>query len=315
MLKMLKIIIFATFIVTSIYPAKLNAGQTKKIIEGRYCFIYTNDDSLLVNQLVEQLRQHIVSIETFFEKFSQSVITIYVTRSEQEYYKYASCTVPEWSQAVAFPYKNLVVLKIISAQDIKKSGQVLLHELVHINLAALLQKREIPVWLNEGLAEYLSGDLLSFDNKITLANALLAKKIIRFADIDSLHNFNSVKARLAYIQSKAAVEFFVSRYGLEGLQHLVHNIAKYHSLNDAFRKTTGADVLDFEILWYADLKERYSWMVILNFDNLLWIGMGLLAVIAIIFIRQRNKKKIQSWTQNEKMNGSFDDDDENFLQM
>lgn len=308
MLKLLKIIIFVTFIVTHFCSLKVYAGRTKQIVEGRYWFIYSEQDSLLINQLVNRLQQNIVSIENFFENKSGSIITIYVTRSEQEYYKYASRTVPEWSQAVAFPGKNLVVLKLISAEEIKKSAQILLHELVHINIAGRLHKKQIPVWLNEGLAQYLSGDLLSFDNKIVLANALLAKKIIRFTDIDSLHNFKAVKARLAYIQSKSAVEFFIRRHGLEKLQHLVQNIARYHSINDAFRETVGYDALDFEIFWYSDLKDHYSWMVILNLDNLLWILMGLLAIVAIVIIRYRNRKKLRLWTETEETDDLYRED-------
>lgn len=306
LLKRLKIFIFAIFIITFLGCPQLFAAQTKKIVQQRYWFIYAERDSLLLKQLIKRLEKDIVLIEDFFQKRSSAVITIYITRSETEYYKYASRAAPEWSQAVAFPDKNLVVLKIISAQDIKESARILLHELVHINLAARLQGKQIPVWLNEGLAQYLSADLLTFDDKIILANALAAKKILSFSEIDSLQKFSPSKARLAYIQSKSAVEFFIGRYGLDKLQLLILNCSKYRSINEAFKKTVGYDTLDFEIFWYSDLKEHYGWMFILNLDNLLWIAMGTLAIVAILTIRYRNRKKMRLWKEAE----AEDDDQE-----
>ena len=304
LLKHLRILIFAAFIVTLLGYPRLFAGQAKKIVQQRYWFIYSGQDSLLIKQLIGRLEENIISIEDFFRHKSSAVITIYVTRSETEYYKYASRAVPEWSQAVAFPAKNLVVLKIISAEDVIESARILLHELVHINLAGRLHGKQVPLWLNEGLAQYLSGDLLTFDDKIVLANALVTRKILSFAAIDSLQKFSKVKARLAYIQSKSAVEFFVGRHGLDRLQLLISNSAGYRSINDAFKKTVGYDALDFEIFWYSDLKERYAWMIILNLDSLIWISMGGLAITAIIVIRYRNRKKLRHWKETE------DDDDD-----
>ena len=81
---------------------------------------------------------------------------------------------------------------------------------------------------------------------------------------------------------------------------MIQNVPRYRSINDAFKNTVGYDVLDFELNWYADLRDRYRWMAVLNLDNLLWVFMGFLAILVIIIIRYRNKKKLQLWEETEE---------------
>jgi len=278
---------------------QVRAASLKRWLHSPYEFIFSEEDSLLVKKLSRGLDGRVGGIEDFFGRKTGSLVTIYITRSDAEYYKYASRAVPEWSQAVAFPQKNLVVLRIKSAEEVKKSLQVLLHELVHIQIGNDFPGVRLPVWLNEGLAQYLSVGGLSFNEKILLANALAAKKIFRLSDIDSLHSFGPLRARLAYAQAKSAVEYFRQMYGLQALRQLVYNKWKYHSTNEAFKNTIGMDALDFELGWYSDLKSRYRWMIVLNLDNLIWILMSFLAVLAIVVIRYRNRKKIRLWDERE----------------
>jgi len=300
LLKVFKILIFAAFIIVIFCSLTLKASALNKIVYQRYHILYEEGDSLLAVKLAERLEEKIDRIENFFGGKQRSIVTIYITDSDEEYFKYASRAVPEWSQAVAFPKENLVVLKLKSAEEIKNSLKILLHELVHINLANHLLSRRIPVWLNEGLAQYLSGEDFSFNDKVILSNALLTKKIIKLQDIDSLTKFNKAKAHLAYAQSISAVEFFIREHGAAEFQSLIQDIPKYRSIDAAFKNFAGGDLLDFELNWYADLRERYRWMAVLNFDNLIWVFMGFLALLAIAAVKYRNKKKLRDWEENEE---------------
>jgi len=105
---------------------------------------------------------------------------------------------------------------------------------------------------------------------------------------------------LAYAQSISAIEYFTRKHSIADLQRLIQNIPKYRSINDAFKNTVGYDILDFELNWYSDLRDRYRWMFILNLDNLLWVFMGFLAITAIVAVRYRNKKKLKKWEETEE---------------
>lgn len=258
---------------------------------------------MFVATLVSKIAGSLTDIEHFFSYRPQSVVTIILTRSRTEYETYASRGVPEWSQAVAFTREKLIIIKIETAEELKRSPEILLHELVHILVAERFPGVRLPVWLNEGIAQYLSGYKLSLDDRITIANALSVKKIMPLSEIDSLLDFSPLKARLAYLQSLAAVQFFINEHGVDALQQLIENFACLRSPNEAFSAAAGYDFIDFEIFWYEDLRSKYRWLILLNIDHLIWLIMGVLAIMAIIFVHFRNKRVIRSWEDEIPLNG------------
>jgi len=282
----------------------VDAGaSSKRIIKSdNYHFFFEQDDSVFVATLVSRIESSLTDIEDFFSYRPQSVITIILTRSRAEYESYARRGLPEWSQAVAFTREKLIILKIETAEELKRSPEILLHELVHIFVADRFPGVRLPVWLNEGLAQYLSGYKFSLDDRIAIANALSVKKIMPLSEIDSLLDFSPMKARLAYLQSLAAVQFFVNEYGIHALQQLILKLAEHRSLDEAFSAAVGHDFIDFEIFWYEDLRSTNRWLILLNIENIIWVVMGVLAVTAIILVRLRNKRVIRSWEDEIPLN-------------
>ena len=295
-MRIIKLISFIFIILGSLHYQ----AYGKKKISYDYCEIICNEeDSVLAQKLLKQIQRPLERIEDFFNHKPGSMITIYLTTSEREYKKYSLGETPDWSQAVAYIQKRLIVLKLSSAEEIKRSPQILLHELTHIFVSDRLPQERIPVWLNEGLADYLSGDELSLDDKVIIANALAAKKIISLVDFDSLIYFEQPQAKLAYAQALSAVQYFVRMHGIAKLQKLIQNLGNYRSINDAFEATVGYDFIDFEINWYQDLYKRYRWLAILNLDNIIWIIICMLAISAIIAVRFRNRKRLKDWEDKE----------------
>ncbi|HGY55408.1 MAG TPA: hypothetical protein ENK44_06900 [Caldithrix abyssi] len=331
-----------------------------------YQFIHQNKDSLLVRHLLGKIEPSLIKIEDFFGYAPVSLVTIYLTRSEADYRKLTRNGIPEWSQAVAFGKEKIIVLKLISADDVLKGPEVLLHELVHIYFAERFPPGRVPNWLNEGLAQYLSGKRLTLQDKVFLAQSMSAKKLIGLDGLDTLLTFSRPRARLAYIEALSAVEYFIQDFGVnirslsstkgtstgfdrlslrslssacpdssgskgsgsgfdklsqrslssacpdlsgskgtvnpgyQRLKELVKTLRTERSLNKAFLMVTGSDYIDFEVGWYAWLDEKFHWLLILNIDNLLWIGMGVLALLAIVFVRWRNRRKIKQWEAEDE---------------
>lgn len=304
LLKARKIYIFVTFVVTFLGSLKLAlAGQAHTVYEN-YIFAYEAQDSVLVRKLVLKVKPALNELNEFFTQQTGGLITIYLTPSDSRYRKLTQNRIPEWSQAVAFTSQRFIVLRVASAEEVKTAPQTLLHELVHMHVAQKIPPGRMPLWLNEGLAQYLSNTELTLDDKVLLANKLALKQLLQLSALDSMQNFSAVKARLAYVQALSAVHFFVKTYDRPTLRFLIDNLALYHSANDAFRKTIGFDFIDFERQWYEDLKKNYRWLVILNIDNLIWVTMGMLAILAILAVRRRNQKKLAVWSEIESNDSS-----------
>ncbi len=299
LLKITKRFIFTLFVVTLFGSVKSELSNQQQRVYGNYVFSYEAGDSLLLQRLISRVEPGLKELSVFFGEHSGGVITIYLTKSDRSYKDQAWHKIPEWSQAVAFTRERFIVMRLANAQEIKTAPQTLLHELVHMHIAQRMPTDRMPLWLNEGLAQYLSFKALTLDDKVLLANKLALKQILELSALDSMQNFSATKARLAYVQALSAVYYFEKKYKYNTLSLLVVNLARYHSINDAFRATIGIDFIDFERQWYEYLKKNYRWLVVLNIDNLLWVIMGLLAILAIYTVRRQNQKKISDWSDLE----------------
>lgn len=131
---------------------------------------------------------------------------------------------------------------------------VLAHEYVHAVIFDRLSSR-CPWWLNEGLAQYLSGDQAG--NKIRLE---LAAKFIKESKVPSLDELpgNLVKngdkksAQLAYSLALSAVQYLVDRFGMPAVQIIIDSMAEGKSFALAIRSYTGFSFTEFQENW----KER-----------------------------------------------------------
>ncbi|NOX88929.1 MAG: hypothetical protein GXO77_07875 [Calditrichaeota bacterium] len=270
-----------------------------KKVRGDFIFYFKKQDSLLVQRLMDKIETPLKNIEKFFTRSSDSPVTVLIIKSETEFRKYFRNQIPEWSQAIAMPEERSIVLKLANADQIKKSPQILLHEIVHVLVFDYTRGRTIPTWLNEGLAEYFSEGTLSFDKKILLADAIVQKRVLDFTAIDTLAHLDYIRARLAYIQAQSAVVFLVDRYGRAKLHDLLSYMAENHTFYRAFKKIYGFDFLDFEIQWNEYIYKRYRWLVLLKFEQWLFAAIGILFIIAVIIVYLKNKKKIRELEEQE----------------
>jgi len=296
LVKIIKISVFAACILLISQAALLRAEKQTKYY-GNYHFIYNKRDSIYVERLVSKIQDPLERIERFFQHRPKSVLTIILTRSQAEYDRYRMNKIPEWSQAVAFTEKKIIVLKIESAENVIRSPEILLHEIVHIFFAETSSPERIPVWMHEGIAQYLSGYELTIDDRIRLANALVSDNIISLTEMDTLFHFNQVKARLAYIESLTAIQFIIKQHGVDALKSLIQNVQMNMTLNQAFLDALGYDFIDFKINWYEELESQNKWLILLNFENILWISIVILFILALFVVKMRNRKFRKSWDE------------------
>lgn len=288
----MKILLYVFFFVT-LFCIFTQAEDQLQIDHMTLSFRSDTQDKKFIDYIKKDLTQRLNLLKSFYGSLPAENYKIYLLKNKKRFDTFSKNDLPEWSRAIAYVKENTIILKINSAEDILESSKTLVHELSHLLLYKHFNKRQIPVWLNEGLAEYMAGKELSVSEKTIIANALWANTLIPLSRIDSLLSFDAAKARLSYLESLAAVKFFIRKYGLKSLYRLLENIDKTAEVNQAFLNTVGYDFIDFELEWYKELDDKYLWMVILNLDSLLWASITILAIIVFISIKIRNKKKIE----------------------
>ncbi len=199
--------------------------------------------------------------------------------------------VPYWSGGIALSGSEIHIY----GQNRSQWLATLKHELFH----TLLSQNEvsIPVWLNEGLAQWQAGQL-NWGGFMELGAATAQRKLIPLVDLDVILSFNRKRASLAYGQSLDAVRFLIRRYGESILPYLLkHDDIGFRN---RFELETGEDLVDFEIAWRKTLESRFWFFKITTIPTLLWVLSPLIVILAWFLKRQRGKKKIQEWEEEDR---------------
>jgi tetratricopeptide (TPR) repeat protein len=152
---------------------------------------------------------------------------------------------PEWSGGgfdgqVRMPVKG-------ASQNLQEFDRVLTHELTHAVLKSLAP-RNLPVWLNEGLAMYFEGrDGLQSGRRLASVHLYVPLAALR----SSFTGLNADQAALAYEESNFATRALIDRAGLAGIGMLLQDLDAGQNLEDAIARL-GFTFAEFE----ADLMKR-----------------------------------------------------------
>ena len=151
-------------------------------------------------------------------------LMIYKTQSEFQQQNVEPSELPEGVLAFAEPYRDRMVLPIDEPDD--ALYRLITHELTHIFefdiIPRSLLRRGLPLWVDEGLSEYMTSHWNAFD-LMTVRDAAIADTIPPMSDFQGVA---FVDGRLPYNLGHAAFEFIESRWGKEGIRQFLFALRK-----------------------------------------------------------------------------------------
>lgn len=120
------------------------------------------------------------------------------------------------------------------------------HELTHLIFKDVAGKNTIPLWLNEGLANY-EASLTSISNELLAKNIQQGTHIL-LGDLLRISAYPEGKEarELFYAQSEKLVEFLITQYGREKFRRFCDLILKDKSFRDTIASVYSKDFKDIE---------------------------------------------------------------------
>src|SRR6478609_9639748 len=197
--------------------------------------IYTTDHFEIY--YYPEIEQHLERVTSYAESAYQQVssdlkhdlafkvpLVLYKTQAEFQQQNIEPGELPEGVLAFAEPYRDRMVLPIDEPSD--ALYRLITHELTHIFefdiIPRSLLRRGLPLWVDEGLSDYMTEYWQPFD--------LMSVRDAAIADIvPSMSDFEGVQfadGRLPYNLGHAAFEFIESRWGKEGLRQFLFALRK-----------------------------------------------------------------------------------------
>lgn len=209
--------------------------------------------------------------------------------------------------AYARPEEGLIVLFLA---PIRTSGipiaSVLKHEVCHLLLHDAVGVDRLPRWLDEGIAQWVSGgfsELAAPRRPFFLPGAILSGTDIPLGELVSRFPGTERDVRLAYEKSRSVVETLLETGGVERLSLLLRALSRGDPVEKAFRNVYGTTLEEFEAAWKRRVTGIAGWLFYLSsylYEILFFVG-ALAAVAG--FIRYLRKKRTYRDEEDEGEEG------------
>jgi hypothetical protein len=159
----------------------------------------------------------------------------------------------EWTGGQAFVDQGVVVIGI-SPSNLRDFGRFATpHEVTHLVIHQITNNSygDIPRWLDEGLAVYMSGELDADSRRYRaeVTNSAQADKLMTLQTLSSSFPADSAQASLAYAQSGAVVEFIIQHYGEDAMAELLNIFSEGALYDDALEQAMDVDTWELDNVW------------------------------------------------------------------
>ncbi len=196
--------------------------------------------------------------------------------------------------AYAVPEKDLMVVDYSSMKtDPFIFESTIKHELCHLLLHRYIPQGNIPRWLDEGVAQWVSGGVadILMNRDSVLEEIALSNRYMGLKSLDRGFPRDEKQLILAYAQSKSVTDYIIHEYGLNGILTLLDYLQKGDGIESAILKSYSISFDEFEGRWYDNLKKRATFIGFLlnNIYEILFFLAALLSVYG--FIKALLKKR------------------------
>jgi len=220
-----------------------------------------------------EFEQHLARIVSYAESGYQKVssdlkheinfpipMILYKTHSEFEQTNLSPGFVPEGVAAFTESGRDRMVVPIDEPPD--KLQGLITHELTHVFEFDLIPRnfvhRQVPLWVDEGLADYERGlwDTLDLMSVRDAAVTDQIPKLSRFEEYG-----DSPNPRLVYNLGHAAFEYIAARYGKEGIRQFLYTFRKNivgGAMEDIYQQAFRIKPEEFDEAYEKWLKERFK---------------------------------------------------------
>ena len=182
-----------------------------------------------------ELEKHLARVASYAESAYQHISTtlkhdmpdripmvLYKTESEFQESNIAG-ELPEGVLAFTEPERGRMVLPIDEASD--QLYELITHEMTHAFMFDIVPRgligSNLPLWMDEGLADYMAGAWNSLD-LMAVRDTALTDTVPRMSKLDS----EPLAGRTPYSLGHATFEFIESRWGNEGLRQFIFSLRK-----------------------------------------------------------------------------------------
>ncbi len=232
--------------------------------------IYTTDHFEIY--YYPEIEQHLERVAGYAESAYQQVsadlkhdlafkipLILFKTSSEFQQQNVIPGAAQEGVGAFAEPFRDRMVLPIDEPPDLLY--RLVVHELTHIFefdiIPQSLIRRTVPLWVNEGLSDYMTGIWRPMD-LMSVRDSAVADTVPKMSELEGYGGFSS--PRQIYNLGHAVFEFIESKWGKEGIRQFLFALRKsvIGGGEDAYEEAFQLKPEEFDQQFEKYLKDRFK---------------------------------------------------------
>lgn len=207
---------------------------------------------------------------------------------------------PSWVAGYASGTAGPIVLFPSRASVYPYDGleELLQHEVAHVLINRAAAGRPVPRWLHEGIA-MVAGERWGLEDQGRFALEVARRGETPLSDVGRLFRGDNAAVKRAYSISGGFVTFLLRRHGPGVTAAILDRLAAGEPIRQAFRSATGESLAAAETAFWKRETFWKRWVPLLTSSTVLWIGVTLLALLAIYRRRQRDAELEERWEDEE----------------
>jgi hypothetical protein len=291
-------------VVTTAAPVELGAppADFQRIDQGGVALEFPASVRSRVEPLVDEIETARARLSKDLGQSVLSSVYVRVARGPDQMAQLAPVGWPPYDYAVgmAYPSAHLILLSMQApvTWEATDLAEVLQHELAHLALDEAVAGHHVPLWFNEGLAMYESGEG-RWQRWQTLSYAAFGDRLIPLSDLDRAFPRDAIGVGLAYAESADVVRFLARDADRARFGSLVQRVRVGAAFNRALEDAYSTDVRKLEYEWREDVKKHLRLLPLLTGGSLFGALAGALLMAAWIRRRRHAKAKLAQWAREE----------------
>lgn len=176
---------------------------------------------------------------------------------------------------------------------------VLRHEVAHVLIARAAGGREVPRWFHEGLAVAVERPW-DFEDRSRLVWELMAGPRLRLRDIDAMFEGGPAAQSRAYSLSTAFVRDLIREHGATAPAAILRLVRDAVPFDRAVAVVAGQPLGAVEDGFWERQRVWTVWMPMVTSGEAFWLGMILLAALAVWRRRRHGAAIRRRWEDEER---------------
>jgi len=235
-----------------------DAHEWSYVQSKHFDIYYYSGGYYLADFTAKAAEQAYEQISELFQHQISSRIPLLVYQSHNDFSVTNAVDLPTFAEGIGGVtelFKNRVAIPFTG--DYRDYRRVVHHELVHAvindmfyggSIQSIIQNNiqlRIPLWFNEGLAEYAA---LGWDTNsdMYVRDAILEDELAPISYLDGYY---------AYRGGQSVWDYIAEQYGKEKIGEILQRLRLTRSVNSSFKRSTGLDLKELSERWQKSLKE------------------------------------------------------------